>query len=112
MTAVAARFLIVPLVGAALLGAPTSEGKASDPQTGRALAESWCANCHVIGEPGQQSASDVAPTFHAIANRRETTAEGLRTFLSTPHADAMKGIVLPRLEIDDLVAYIMSLREH
>ena len=71
-----------------------------------------CANCHVIGEPGQQSASDVAPTFHAIANRRETTAEGLRTFLSTPHADAMKGIVLPRLEIDDLVAYIMSLREH
>ena len=107
---VAGHFFVAPLAVAMLAGVITQAAHAADAQAGRALAESWCASCHVIGEAGQSSASDAAPTFASIANRPDATADGLRAFLSEPHADAMKGIVLPRLEIDDLVAYIMSLR--
>ncbi|MGD9537460.1 MAG: c-type cytochrome [Alphaproteobacteria bacterium] len=107
---VAGRHLIGLFAVAVLAGTAAPAARAADAEAGRGLAESWCAGCHVIGEQGQPSASDAAPTFAAIANRPDTTADGLRAFLSVPHADAMKGIVLPRLEIDDLVAYIMSLR--
>ncbi len=48
--------------------------------------------------------------FKQIADRDATTEDGLATYLAEPHKEAMKGIALPRLEIADLAAYIMSLR--
>lgn len=85
--------------------------EAADAERGRGLAEQWCGNCHLVGTANQPAATDAAPTFTSIANRPTTSEASLTTFLAEPHKDAMKGIVLPRLEIADLAAYIMSLRE-
>ena len=81
-----------------------------DAAAGRALSEKWCASCHVVSDDSQAVATDAAPSFKSIANRNTTTEDSLKVYLAAPHKEAMKGIVLPRLEIADLAAYIMSLR--
>jgi hypothetical protein len=47
-------------------------------EAGKALAQTWCANCHMV-TPGQATAtSDSVPTFMAIAARPNVTGDGLR----------------------------------
>jgi mono/diheme cytochrome c family protein len=80
-----------------------------DAAAGRQLTETWCSTCHVAG-PGQHSGtSNGAPTFTAIAGMKSTTAVALQAFLQTPH-DRMPDLHLSRGEIDDVAAYILSLR--
>ena len=43
-----------------------SSASAADANNGKALAERWCSNCHVVNE-GQKSATDQAPPFASIA---------------------------------------------
>lgn len=105
------RRSLVALSVAAAIGATATPSFAADAKAGRALAETWCASCHVIGPGSQSGATDSAPTFVSIANRQGMTEAGVQTFLADPHKEAMKGIVLPRLEIADLAAYIASLKE-
>ena len=105
------RILASALGGAVLaLALSPLAAMAGDAKAGKALAERWCASCHVVSDDDQAAASDAAPSFKSIANRDATTEEGLKVYLADPHKDAMKGIVLPRLEIADLAAYIMSLK--
>ena len=75
-----------------------------DPVTGKALAESKCAECHASPD-----GSSHAPAFSAIARMPSTTALGLNVFLQTSHPP-MPNLTLGRSERDDLVAYILSLR--
>jgi mono/diheme cytochrome c family protein len=49
------------------------------------------------------------PGFAAIAAMKSTTELSLQAFLQTPH-DHMPDWRLSRQQIDDVVAYIMSLR--
>jgi len=80
-----------------------------DPAAGRRLAETWCSSCHVIGRDVQQGASTGAPPFPAVAAMPSMTPMALRVFLQTPHS-RMPDLHLSRQEIDDLSAYIFSLR--
>jgi mono/diheme cytochrome c family protein len=82
---------------------------AGDPAAGRKLAQTWCANCHVVGPSQQQAASTGAPPFTAIAAMKTTTFMGLEAFLQTPH-DRMPDLHLSRDEIDDVAAYIIGLK--
>jgi|HubBroStandDraft_5_1064220.scaffolds.fasta_scaffold1082719_1 mono/diheme cytochrome c family protein len=97
-------FLLLLSGGSAMAQAP----EAGDPAAGRERAATWCANCHVI-EPAQQRGGDAAPSFVAIARRPGTTATGLRAFLAVPHGQ-MQDYKLSRVDIDNIVAYIVSLR--
>lgn len=81
-----------------------------DPARGESLATAWCADCHLVRDGGQQTASDAAPTFTAIANDPEVTDAGLRTFLHDPHYP-MPNLTLSRREIEDFIAYLRTLRE-
>lgn len=107
----AGAWIVWALGVAAIAGAAPSDVAAADAKSGQALAEKWCVGCHLIGGNGQAAATDAAPSFRLIANRPSTTEDGLRAYLAEPHKSAMRGIVLPRLEIADLAAYIASLRE-
>lgn len=99
--------LAVLLAGAALPAGAQSGG--GDSVAGKALAQSWCANCHMVA-PGQATAtSDSVPTFMAIAARPNVTGDGLRAFLSEPHG-RMPPLILSRNDIDNVTAYILSLR--
>ncbi len=77
-------------------------------QTGKTLAEQWCASCHLVS-PEQTSATTEAPPFATIAKRSTGEFSWLEAFLADPHPP-MPQFSLTRNEIRDLAAYIASLR--
>jgi cytochrome c len=80
----------------------------ADAGKGGQLARQWCANCHLIGDERSGPIPQGPPSFRTIA-QSGLTADQLRAFLSNPHG-AMPNLSLTRSEIDDLVAYIGTLR--
>lgn len=105
-----AAVLAVVLAPGALAQAPAEEG---DTLKGREIARTWCANCHVV-EENPTRAVDSAPTFAAIADKAGVTAEGLRAFLSAQHSGGVQGrmpnLSLSRNDVDNVVAYLLTLR--
>jgi mono/diheme cytochrome c family protein len=99
----------VPLLAcvATLQGVRAEE--VGDPAAGRQLAETWCSACHVVTGGQKQGTSTGAPPFAAIAAEKAITPLALRAFLQTPH-HRMPDLHLSRNEIDDVTAYIFSLR--
>lgn len=105
MRSLAAALII--LAGSAL--PVLAETEAGDPIAGRRLAETWCANCHRIAPQGPGPVSDAAPAFAAVAAMPSTTRMALSAFLQTPHP-RMPNYQLTREEMDDVIAYLLSLR--
>ena len=95
--------VLVSLVLAAATARPTR----ADAVRGSQLAQQWCASCHVTSGSRAGNIQQGPPSFHTIAGAR--TADQLRAFLSHPHG-AMPDLSLTRMEIDDLVGYIETLR--
>lgn len=81
--------------------------QAADPDNGRVVARQWCASCHIV-EAGQ-SGADSAPAFATIANDPARKPSAQRAWLSNPHPP-MPNLALSRREIDDIVAYLETLR--
>jgi mono/diheme cytochrome c family protein len=102
-----AMFALLPLV--ALTAPAAAQTDIGDPQAGRRLAETWCANCHRVAPAGPGPVTDSAPAFGAVAAMPSTTVMSLRVFLQTPHAN-MPDYRLTREQTDNLIAYILSLR--
>ena len=102
----AAGLAVALLLG---LAAPALAQDVGDADSGRKIAQTWCVNCHVVA-PGQtQGTSNGAPPFTAIAAQRDISPMALRAFLQTPH-HRMPDLQLSRDQIDDVSAYIFSLR--
>ncbi|MBR0680971.1 cytochrome c [Roseomonas eburnea] len=80
-----------------------------DARAGLRLAATWCANCHQVAPGGPGPSTDAAPTFRSIARMTSTTSMSLRAFLQTPHP-SMPDYRLTREELDDVVAYLISLK--
>ncbi len=107
-----ARFAVFPLLCAILLtagGSPARAQEAGDTAEGHKLAETWCSACHVVGPTQQRGISNGAPTFAAVARMKSTTVLSLHAFLQTPH-DRMPDLHLSHDDIDNISAYILSLR--
>ena len=85
---------------------------------GRDFAELVCSACHVVSEDRQTPIlRDPGPPFVQIARRASTTNGGLRTYLDTKHPDMgpsgrMPNPRLADYQIDEVVDYILSLRDH
>ena len=92
-----------------LIANPASTQEIGDVAHGRHLADTWCSSCHVVAPTTGCGTSNGAPPFSAVASTSSTTAMSLRAFLVTPYA-RMPDLHLPRDEIDDVSAYILSLR--
>ena len=80
-----------------------------DPENGQALARKLCVACHWIENATHGVTQADVPSFSAIANRPNQSAETLTNWLMAPHAP-MPDPHLARKEIRDLVGYIISLR--
>jgi mono/diheme cytochrome c family protein len=79
---------------------------AADAATGAQLARQWCVHCHVIGAvPSPGTIQQGPPAFATIG----MTADQMRAFLTRPHG-AMPDLALTRSEIDDVIAYVETLR--
>lgn len=80
-----------------------------DVDRGHALARRTCIECHRV-EKGQKSGGrSPAKSFQEIADNTARTALSLRVFFRTPHRD-MPDFLLTEAEMDDLIAYIHSLK--
>ncbi len=98
-------------IGAAALAMITTSigASAADIGNGKALAKKWCSSCH-LATSDQTSGGDSAPTFSSIAETAAAGSGDLRAWLADPHPP-MPNFDLTLYEIDDLVAYIGSLRD-
>jgi mono/diheme cytochrome c family protein len=104
------RTMMRAVVLAAVAGGGTAVAQdIGDPVAGRRLAEAWCMECHAIG-PKTVDGARTGPDFAAIARRPKTTPLSLNVFLRSNH-DNMPNFILKRDEADDIVAYILTLRE-
>ena len=91
-------------------GGPAMAQGLGDLDEGHRLATLWCSSCHVVDRAAQSGTSTGAPPFPAIAQNKALTPLSLQVFLQTPH-DRMPDLHLTRNESDDLIAYILSLRQ-
>lgn len=106
----------VALVAAILVAASTAAAMPSlaqgsgDPSAGRQLAQTWCATCHVVDKTKTTGSATGAPTFIAVARMKTSTDLGLHAFLQTSHPP-MPDFQMSRMQIDDVVAYILTLKD-
>ena len=102
------RGVLAPAIAALALLAQVMPALAfGDAAAGKAIAEGWCASCHLVS-PEQQTATTEAPPFETIAERTPDEIAALAAFLADPHPP-MPNLSLTRQEIRDLLAYISSL---
>ena len=82
--------------------------EASDAREGEALATKICSDCHVVS-------LKVGPPFAEIAKGSRAAPEALRDFLHSTHSDvghpgAMPNPALTERQIDEIAAYLATLR--
>ncbi|MCW5771539.1 MAG: cytochrome c [Rhodospirillaceae bacterium] len=94
---------------AALAMLATARAESPDPARGRAVAERSCAKCHAIA-PGRTGPEPAIPSFMQMARDPDHTRASLRQMIELPHHE-MPAQSLTRAEIDDVVAYILSLKK-
>ncbi|WP_065719208.1 cytochrome C552, partial [Acinetobacter baumannii] len=70
------------LLAVTSLGA--SPALAADANHGAALAQRWCASCHVVTGSQTQASADV-PSFASVARKPDFSPERLAFFLLDPH---------------------------
>jgi mono/diheme cytochrome c family protein len=94
----------------AVLGSgPVQAQSIGDLTAGRMIAATLCVQCHRI--TGSDNDPDrTPPDFGAVANMRSFTALSMRVFLQTPHGQ-MPRYQFNQTEMDDIVAYLSSLRQ-
>jgi len=76
---------------------------------GQALAERWCAGCHIVSRAATTGSADGRPTFPALAARADVAAATLKGAMTAIHSQ-MPDLELGARDQEDLVAYIFSLR--
>jgi mono/diheme cytochrome c family protein len=82
---------------------------AADAYQGKAIAERWCAGCHVVEREQKSPATDQAPPFASIATMPEFGASKLAILLLAPHPNMPK-LALSRAEVANLADYILTLK--
>jgi len=85
---------------------------AGDPDAAKAIIVEHCAKCHAIPRYSPEGGPDSvnAPAFSAIADNSDTYGrERLGTFLRQPHFP-MTQLILSESDIENILAYIESLR--
>lgn len=105
MSAVRSRY------GWALAGllvlAAAGPAAAADAAAGQRLVARWCVSCHATDR--SRAAADAAPSLQTIAETRGGSPGWLRAWLAAPHPP-MPNLSLSNREIDDVVAYLQTLR--
>jgi mono/diheme cytochrome c family protein len=106
------RFLKISLVALAFATATQSavaQGS-GDAKAGLAYADAVCAECHAIKKGERVSPHERATAFEVVANARGMSDMALRVWFQSPHP-SMPNLTLKEKLADDLVAYIMSLKD-
>jgi len=91
-------------------GTVRADPMVGSPEDGLAYAREVCSTCHIV-EPSQRRVMLIESlSFAQIAADAGTTEMGLRAFFITPHVVMPDFIFTPKQK-DDLIAYILSLKD-
>jgi mono/diheme cytochrome c family protein len=104
MTAMARLVLIYLMLTLPL--AATAQPLQGNPLIGRQTATILCLPCHQIDKTNRNG----PPSFVDIANLPSTTALSLKVFLRSNHKE-MPNLIIPDSETNDLIAFILSLKQ-
>jgi mono/diheme cytochrome c family protein len=102
------------LVAAAVVVSPPASvaqrsAAGGDAQSGFALAQDVCAECHAVKRGEKQSPHAQAPSFTTIANSPGMNPARLRVWFAVSHR-SMPDLHLSEEQSDDLIAYITGLK--
>jgi mono/diheme cytochrome c family protein len=101
--------IVIGFLFAALIGEPAAaQSMRGNAAAGRLYAVNMCTGCHSV-VPATDGVGLFAPDFTKIARSPTTTRASLRAYLRSDH-DLMPNFNMKRDEIENIVAYIMSLR--
>ena len=98
---------------AAALGAAAGAAHAQETgsvRRGLKLARQMCSECHLVVKEAGRSTNPDAPTFATIAETNGLTGAALRSMLQTSHR-TMPNIIIKGGDMNDIVAYILSLKD-
>ena len=76
-------------------------------EAGARIYQRCCGNCH--GSLTAATATDMAPPLALLLRDKTLTPEALRVWLANPHPP-MPNLSLGRAEIDDVIAYLQTLK--
>lgn len=106
--------MLVPRALLAMLLIGASDGALAqdvgDAQRGLAYARENCARCHAVERDAISSQMPGLATFSTIANTPGMTGLALAVWLQSTHRE-MPNFVIPPDDRNDLIAYILSLKE-
>jgi mono/diheme cytochrome c family protein len=77
---------------------------------GEAYARERCAQCHAVDRQTEYSPVRTAPRFERLANTPGMTGMALTAWLYSSHK-TMPNLIVRGESLDDLVAYIRSLKQ-
>ena len=101
------RKLALALVAAVAASAAQADG---DVERGRVYVESACAGCHAVQGGQSESPDPNAIPFAAVAQTSGIASPSLFMLLRTSH-ETMPNIVIQANDLEDVVAYILSLKK-
>jgi mono/diheme cytochrome c family protein len=110
------HLLLLAIVAFALIAAPFVASAQPLPPVpgvpsaakGKALAERWCASCHLVGPDQATASSDMPPPFAELAKGFPQREAEYQAFLQAPHSPMIE-ISMSRENIADIMAYLHSL---
>ena len=106
------KLLCVVQVGTALCVLTTAaHGQtAASIARGQEIAERACGGCHALAGSAARRVEGIdVPSFRSIAAGPNQTPQRLQSFIMTPHRP-MPGIPLSLSEVNDVVAFLLSLK--
>jgi mono/diheme cytochrome c family protein len=105
------RTLNVVLILASIAVAPfVCAAEGGDAQRGHAYAKKVCAKCHAVEGGDMISPTMIAPTFTAVADTAGMNERALIVWFQSSDHETMPNLMLAPGDLDDVVAYIVSLR--
>ena len=109
MTTTKSRVVAALAASFALTGTAASAQDMGDPANGAAIARSICAECHAVDVAQTRSPNAKAPRFATVAKTPGMTPTALRVWLQSPHP-TMPNLILSEPQKDDVIAYLLSLK--
>ena len=104
------RLFKLALVCSCLVSASLANAQQlGDAGRGLAYAQRHCSGCHAV-QAGQLASPLPAATFNQIANTPGMTRMALTVWFQSPHPN-MPNLILEPGARDDVIAYIVSLRD-
>ena len=95
------------LVAGSAVGSAQDVG---DARKGLGFAQKFCSECHAILAREKPSPVPSAPPFQAVADTPGMTATALIVWFRTSHP-TMPNLIIRDEDMDNVIAYILSLRE-